>query len=212
MTKTTPVRVERLAKTARLSKKEARELLVSSDGDMGLARFIARTLRYAEESDRLGPEVKSRRAKDPVFGNITWKHQWKGRSAARTLGPKPSLTVESADGAPPDESQREAYRLFLKHERPLSRPLKDANFRYYRKTRKRWAKWETPEFLDEVAPDVASPKEVAAMLSDATVHVPKQPRAGWEVHLRWHCAWDEEHGHEARVRNGQVTRVGPAGG
>jgi hypothetical protein len=179
---------------------------------MGLARFIARTLRYAEASERLGPEVKSRRSKDPVFGNISWKHQWKGKSAARTLGLKPSLTVESPEGAPPDERQWEAYRSFLKHERALSRPLKDANFRYYLKTRKRWAKDESPEFLDEVAPDVASPKDVAAMLSDATVHVPKQPRTGWEVRLRWHCAWDEEHGHEARIRNGQIKRVGRAGG
>jgi hypothetical protein len=212
MAKVTPERVDKLAQRTGRSKKDCRDLLQAAGGDMGMARYMAGLLRYHDASERVGPAVKPKRLKDPVFGNLNWKHQWTGKSAPRPAGNKRAVTVESTGGAPPDERQREAYRAFLKHERALSRPLKEANFRYYRKTRKRWARTEDPDFLEEIAPDVKSANDVAAMLSHASVHVPRQPRRGWQVHLRWQCAWDEEHGHEARIRDGEIKRIGRIGG
>jgi hypothetical protein len=212
MAKVSSEQVRKLREYSGLSVADCKELLGLAAGDFARAKFMADTTKAqlaSVEADRSGPR---RRATDPVFGRITWDWQWEGRSAAKTLGKKVGVSVESADGSPPDERQRSAYREFLRAEHKLAGAVRGAHLRYYRKARRLWARQMDEEFLNDLAPPVRSAGEVVAQLEAPTVHVPRQPRRGWEVSLRWERAWDPEHGHQVTIRHGTVRAAGPPDG
>lgn len=156
--------------------------------------------------------AKRRVLTDPVFGRVSWEIYWKGRTATKTLGKTVELTIESPDGAPPTDAQKSAYAAFLKCELALVEDIAAAHLRYYKKTRKLFSAHFDIDFLDELMPPVESAAEVKRQLSLPTVHIPQQPRRGWQVDLQWECDWDAEHGHEVTIRNGKVARVGMQGG
>ena len=212
MGKVSADQVQQLQRYSGLSKTDCKELIELAQGDMRRARFMADSTNAALASlreERPGPR---KRMADPAFGRLTWDGQWQGRAAAGTLGKKVGLTVESADGGAPDERQRSAYRRYLRLEEKLTADLDEAHLRYYRKARRAWGRTMARDFLDDLAPPVASAEEVVAQLNDPTLHVPRQPRRGWEVHIRWECDWDPEHGHQVTIRDGAVRYAGPQEG
>jgi hypothetical protein len=210
--KISPEQVEKLRKYSGLSKPECRELLGLAEGDYPLARFMADSTKAAYASVEAARTRPKKRATDPVFGRITWDFQWEGRGAAKTLGKKVRVSVESADAAPPDERQREAYRQFLRAEKKVAPAVRAAHLRYYRKFRRMLSRDGDEQLLSQIAPPLRSADDVVAMLEQPTVHVPRQPRRGWDVQLQWECDWDPEHGHQVTIRSGAIRSVGPQGG
>jgi hypothetical protein len=107
--KISPDQVDKLHHRTGLSKKECKELLGLAQGDYSLARFMADSTRAAYASVEDARTRPKKRATDPVVGRITWDFQWEGRGAAKTLGTKVRISVESADASPPDEGRRQLW-------------------------------------------------------------------------------------------------------
>ena len=110
-----------------------------------------------------------------------------------------ALNVDAeADSAP-------MLDAFLACAASLRRQVELANFNYFMKVRDRYADagWFVPE--------VETPADLWPELTDPTLYVPRQKDDAWRVAISWRCSWDEEHGHEVKIKGGRVVHVGGIG-
>ncbi|MEK7780040.1 MAG: hypothetical protein AAB370_00900 [Verrucomicrobiota bacterium] len=119
-----------------------------------------------------------------------------------------ALKVESPDDGMPTSAQEIAYQEFVVNEEKVCATLMDALIRYYqlaRQTQTEWFDWMDPEDLVE-NPDAITFAKLASLHGMTVCR--SSAKGVSPLLFSWSPIWEEEHGFQTIMYNGQVIMMG----
>lgn len=118
------------------------------------------------------------------------------------------LYITVPDDGLPSKAQEAAYQQFLANEENVCAALLDALIRYYkfaRETQPQWFEWMDSDDLVE-NPDVTTVAKLATFCSMTVCH--SSAKGVSPLQFSWSPIWEEEHGFQSIMHQGEVIMMG----